>query len=218
MQAAGLYRVAEVIYSIWTGKSLLFLAVVALVAPVLAAVANGFVWGQVDKIVFFAASTYAALAFGWLATILAYRKISPKYKFVVTSYHFNCNPIPNTVPHSNQQMANNFQAVINLKNIADFPISYVVRNIEFRIQNTIGNNVFTNRGATIDSDQSSTFSSDVVTFHQPINLPVTGVLTADILYGRRTGNERFERPISLVVDFFVDPTTTSGVGYHWRNT
>jgi hypothetical protein len=214
IQAAGLYRLAEVVYSIWAGKSLLALAIVAVAAPVIAAIANGFDWGQIDKIVLSAALIYAVLAAGWLVTIVAYRKISPTNKFVVKSYQFNCNPVPSTTPHSNPQRANNFEAVFILKNIADFPINYIVSEIEFRIGNTVGNNQFLNRGALIDAGQEAYFSSDIVTFHQPINLPVDGTLKAIVTYGRR-GKEKFKRPISLQVQFSVDPAAPSGVRYSW---
>jgi hypothetical protein len=117
-------------------------------------------------------------------------------------------------PHSNPQMANSFQAVLILKNIADFPINYIVSEIEFRIRNTVGNNQFLNRGALIDAGQEAYFSSDIVTFHQPINLPVDGTLKAIVTYGRR-GKEKFKRPISLQVQFSVDPAAPSGIRYSW---
>jgi hypothetical protein len=146
---------------------------------------------------------------GWRRS---YRKISPKNKFVVASFHFNCNPVRGSNPPS----ANDFQAVLNLQNIAEFPVSYRVETIEFRIQNTVGNNQFQNRGTVVDAQQTTSFSSDVVSFHQPIPLPTTGVLKATIAYGR-LGKEKFNRPISLMVHFSPDSSVSSGVRYSWNN-
>jgi hypothetical protein len=108
LQAFGIYRAAEILYSIWTGKSLLWIAIISAGSVLISAIPNGVNWASLDKFVLSFALIYAALAFGWLATILAYRKISPKHKFVVSSFHFNCDPVPQTVPHSNPQVANRF--------------------------------------------------------------------------------------------------------------
>jgi hypothetical protein len=101
-----------------------------------------------------------------------------------------------------------------LQNIAELPISYLVNDIDFRIQNTVGNNQFTTRGTTIDAQQFALFSSDIVSFHQPVNLPVVGFLRATIVYGK-PGKEKFNRPVSIGMRYFADPSTPSGIGYHW---
>lgn len=212
----GLYRVVDVIYSIWVGKSLLWLAVISMVPVVISVLAGGFNWALLDRYVLAFAAIYAAFSVAWLATIFAYRAISPKHKFVVSSFHFNCNPVPNTHPHSNPTAANDFQAVINLQNTASFPINYVVEDIDFRIQNTVSNNTLTNRGTLIDAGQKSDFSSGVVHFHQPMNMPTNGTLQATIKYGK-LGKEKFVRPVAILVTFVIDAASPSGIRYFWAN-
>src|SRR5665213_1164439 len=129
---------------------------------------------------------------------------------------FNCNPIPHTTPHSNPTAANDFQAVIRLQNTATFPISYIIDDIDFRIQNTVSNNNFANRGAVIDAGQPSQFSSGIVTFHHPVNLPTTGTLRATIKYGAH-GKETFSKPISLRVLYVADASIQTGIRHYWNN-
>jgi hypothetical protein len=216
IQIFGLYRVADVVYSIWAGKSLLWLAIIPAVSVVISVVASGFKWASLDRYVLTFAAIYAALAIGWLATIFAFRAISPKYRFVVTSFHFNCIPAPNTIPHSNPTTANDFQAVIILQNTASFPINYIVADIDFRIQNTLASANYTNRGAVIDAGQPANFTTGIVHFHQPVNLPISGELRVTIKYGK-PGKEKFARPIAISVTFVIDATTTSGLRYIWAD-
>jgi hypothetical protein len=210
IQFFGLYRAAEILYSIWAGKSLLWLAILSSVPVVISTLAEGFRWASFDKYTITALATYALAAISWLASIVAYRKISPKNQLVITGFSFNSDGIAPGAP----QVSANFEAVMWLKNIADFPISYTIDPIEFRVRNTIGNNQFANRGATIDPQQVTSFISDCVTFHQPINLPVEGTLRATIRYGK-PGKEKFEKPISITVRYVADPGVPNGVRANW---
>src|SRR6266853_2625864 len=210
MQAAGAYRLAEVIYSIWSGKSLLALAVISGASALIASFAKGFAWSDLDMIVLMMAAIYAALALGWLATISVYQKVSPKHKVVIPEFNFRCDPVAG----SNPPQATAFQVAVNLKNLADFPLSYIVRQIDFRVQNTTSGGQFANQGATIDAGQSGTFASGLVTFHHPIALPVQGRLDIRILYGK-LGSEKFEKNASILVTFRADPLSPSGIRYDW---
>jgi hypothetical protein len=210
MKVVGFYRLADVVYSIWSGKSLLALVIISGASTFIARYAKGFAWSDLDSTVLIAAAIYAALALGWLATIIIYREISPKHKLVIPEFDFRCDPVAG----SNPLQATAFQAAVNLKNIAEFPLSYLVQQIDFRVQNTMGGGQLANQGATIDARQVGTFSSALVVFHQPIALPIEGRLDIKILYGK-LGAEKFEKEASVRVTYRADPRTTSGVRHDW---
>jgi hypothetical protein len=191
-------------------QSLLALAIFASASAMIAAIARGLSWGEADKIVLMAATMYMVLAVGWVATLFGYRKISPKYKLVIPRFHFLCDD--NT--GSEAKESRHFQAEINLQNIAEFPISYIVDQIDFRIQNTLAGGELTNQGATIDAGRSSNFRSTRVTFHHPVSLPVDGTLKLRVRYGK-PGSERFRREANLQVRYIPDLTKPSGVRYEW---
>jgi uncharacterized protein YchJ len=208
VKAAGFYRLAEVIYSIWSGKSLLALAVLAVGSTMIAEIAKGFNWADLDKFVLMAASIYAVLAFGWLATITAYRSISPRYKLVIPDFDFRCDPVPGT------DTASAFQVVIKLLNTAQFPISYIVNELDFRIQNTVSSGQMSNQGAEIDAGMPASFWSGLVVFHHPVTLPAEGTLRVKISYGKPR-KEKFSREASLNVRFVVDKNAPSGIRHEW---
>jgi hypothetical protein len=210
VQAAGAYRLVEVIYSIWSGKSLLALAMISGASALIPSLVRGISWADLDKIVLMAAAIYAVLTFGWWATISVYRKVSPRHKLAIPEFDFRCDPVTG----SNPLQATAFQAVVNLKNLADFPLSYRVHQIDFRIQNTTSSGQLANQGATIDATQSGNFASGLVRFHHPITLPVQGTLNIKIFYGK-DGSEKFEKEASILVSFVADSSTPTGIRHYW---
>jgi hypothetical protein len=212
IQAAGLYRLSEVIFSLWTGKSLLAIAVISLVAPMISASANGFDWGSLDKYLLIAASIYAALAVGWLASIKSYREISPHNKLSLVGFDFGATPVPG----SNPITALAFDAKILFANVGSFPISYLITELDFRVHNTtVSNSTPQNRQSQVDVGQTSTYYSEIITFHHPITLPVEGRLTVKWSYGK-FGRERFHRTVYLLVSFAPDSSSPSGIRHQWR--
>jgi hypothetical protein len=212
IQAAGLYRIGEAIFSIWTGKSLLAIAVISLAAPMIAGAANGFDWGSIDKYVLVAASIYAALAIGWLVTIKFYREISPHNKLSLVGFDFGATPVPG----SNPLAARDFDAKIIFANVGSFPISYLITELDFRVHNTsVSNSAPQNRQSQIDVGQTATYFSEIITFHHPITLPVNGRLTVKWSYGK-FGKERFHRTVYLLVSFMPDSASPSGMRHHWQ--
>lgn len=193
-RAIDAYGVVEFFYSVLAGKSLLVLAAISWGTAVISVEPGGWQLSRLDDFVLIGGVIYAALAFGWLASILAYRKISPKHKFVISGFSGNRDLVP-----EDAEKADGFQVVLHLKNLADFPISYFVEGVDFKIHNT-SPPAGIYHGAIIDAQQPSNFFTEVIKFHHPLALPVSGKLFAKVRYGR-PGKEKFVREVAIETHF-----------------
>jgi hypothetical protein len=219
-QAVAIYKIADVAYSIWAGKSLMWLAVLAWAPVVIATIANGFKWGYLDKIFLMAASIYVVLAFAWLATILAYRKISPKNKFKIIGFGLL---VPVGTKIKNRGVA--LTAVgcrLNLKNDAEFPISYKVTQADWKI-NKVSEDAanYDNTGAEIAAFNPTNFDIVMVKFDHPLELmagkpAVEGRLKVTVKYGH-PGREKFTLSRNMIVRVVFDDKNAFGATGEFRD-